>query len=63
MHLPLDYPRINQFPEWFTTQPKARYRVTVDGQRQPDQTGDQLARGLPVSLKAGKSVLLEVRNR
>ena len=20
MHLPLDYPRINQFPEWFTTQ-------------------------------------------
>ena len=63
MHLPLDYPRINQFPEWFTTQPKARYRVTVDGQRQPDQTGDQLARGLPVSLKAGEPVLLEVRKR
>ena len=21
MHLPFDYPRINQFPEWFTVEP------------------------------------------
>jgi len=29
MHLPFDYPRINQFPEWFTVEPLARYEVTV----------------------------------
>jgi hypothetical protein len=29
MHLPLDYPRINQFPEWFTVDPLAKYEVRV----------------------------------
>jgi hypothetical protein len=29
MHLPFDYPRINQFPEWFTVEPLARYEVRV----------------------------------
>jgi hypothetical protein len=63
MHLPLDYTRINQFPEWFTVQADARYRVTLDGDRQPDHAGAQLAQGLPVKLKAGESVLIAVRKR
>ena len=29
MHLPFDYPRINQFPEWFTVDPLARYEVRI----------------------------------
>jgi hypothetical protein len=29
MHLPFDYPRINQFPEWFTVDPLAKYEVRV----------------------------------
>ncbi len=27
-HMPLDYPRLNQFPEWFAVEAGARYRVT-----------------------------------
>ena len=27
MHLPLDYPRINQFPEWFVAGSGARYAI------------------------------------
>jgi hypothetical protein len=29
LHLPVDYPRINQFPEWFTVTSTARYDVRV----------------------------------
>ena len=29
MHLPFFYPRINQFPEWFTVEPLARYEVRI----------------------------------
>jgi hypothetical protein len=29
MHLPFDYPRINQFPEWFTVEPLAKYEVRI----------------------------------
>ena len=31
MHLPIDYPRINQFPEWFAVEPLAKYEVSVGG--------------------------------
>ena len=31
MHLPLDYPRINQFPEWFTVDAERTYQVTRSG--------------------------------
>ena len=63
MHLPIDYARINQFPEWFTLQTGARYTVTLDGRKRPDRTGAQLSQGLPVKLQAGQSVLIEVRKR
>ena len=63
MHLPLDYARINQFPEWFTVQTGARYTVRLDGRKRPDQTGAQLSQGLSVKLQAGQSVLIEVQKR
>jgi len=31
MHMPFDYPRINQLPEWFTVEPLAKYEVSVSG--------------------------------
>jgi hypothetical protein len=31
MYLPLDYPRINQFPEWFTAAPTQKYEVRRGG--------------------------------
>ncbi len=29
MRLPFDYPRINQFPEWFTVEPLAHYEIRI----------------------------------
>ena len=29
MNLPIDYPRINQFPEWFTVDPELEYEVSL----------------------------------
>jgi hypothetical protein len=51
LKLPLDYPRINQFPEWFTVEADAEYKVTVDGKTQTHK-GREMAGGLPIELKA-----------
>jgi hypothetical protein len=60
MHLPLDYTRINQFPEWFTAQPEGRYEVKLDSQHPQQKTGVELAEGIPVQLKAAQTLLIEV---
>ena len=62
MHLPLDYPRINQFPEWFTVQADARYQVKLGSAPPQEKSGTQLAEGLPVELKAGQTLLIEARS-
>ena len=61
MHLPLDYPRINQFPEWFTAEADGRY-VVRDAAIAKDSpaTGRELQEGLPVDLKPGVQVRLIV---
>jgi len=53
-HLPLDYPRINQFPEWFTVEEHGRYVVEdhADGTKRI-VGGAELQRGLAVELAAG----------
>jgi len=56
MRLPLDYPRINQFPEWFTVVAGKRYTV---GDRK--FTGKELAAGIPITLEPGKELQLQVR--
>jgi hypothetical protein len=62
MHLPLDYPRINQFPEWYTAEADARYAlVGLDGQAVTDRFGVELQQGVPVELEAGKELRLTVR--
>ena len=63
MHLPLDYPRINQFPEWFTAEPDEHYRVHLGGGSILDRTGAQLAEGFPIQLEAGKSLCIELHKR
>ena len=60
MHLPLDYTRINQFPEWFTVQDKARYQVKIGAAKPQKQKGAELVKGIPVRLKAGEALLIEV---
>jgi hypothetical protein len=53
-HLPLDYPRINQFPEWFTVEDHKRYKVHDLGRRKiRTYSGKQLASGLQIEARAG----------
>lgn len=54
LHLPLDWPRINQFPEWFPVHADRRYEVhdlTTSGVA--TRRGEELLRGLPLRLEKG----------
>jgi hypothetical protein len=53
MNLPLDWPRINQFPEWFTAKPEKRYEILdLTANTKKTLTGKQLAEGIAVNLDA-----------
>ncbi len=60
MKLPLDYPRINQFPEWFTARTGRSYRV-VGGGDSLTLEAEKLIAGLPVSVKPGEERRLMVK--
>ena len=63
MHLPLDYPRINQFPEWFTVAEGDRLAVREEGGREQRVDGSALRTGLPLELAAGQERRLRVTLR
>jgi len=57
MNLPLDWPRINQFPEYFTVESGKTYTITTDNNRKEIVIGgDELRNGFPVRLRPGESV-------
>jgi len=61
LKLPIDYPRLNQFPEWFTVEAGKRYTVrNLPGDSDGEYTGRQLREGVPVALKPGSAVRLVV---
>ncbi len=61
-HMPQDYPRINQFPEWFTIDEQADYEVAVEPGEQNTYSGRQLLDGLAVELTSPVApVRLKVR--
>lgn len=62
LHLPSDYPRINQFPEWFTVTSNRKYvvRNLMTG-RDRKISGRRLARGLRMRLDSGEMQYVEVR--
>jgi hypothetical protein len=60
MHLPLDYPRINQFPEWFTVKTDERYLVENNGAGDT-VIGQELLEGMPLELKPGAALHLVVK--
>jgi hypothetical protein len=60
MRLPLDYPRINQFPEWFVVEKNLRYGVIQDGKARKTVTGGSLRKGLLVQLKAGTPARIRI---
>ncbi len=68
MKMPVDYPRINQFPEWFTVGLGGRYRVSVakvfdqvpGATETSEQDSSALIDGLPMELEPGQAVRVEV---
>lgn len=58
--LSTDYPRLNQWPEWWTAAPGRQYTVTQADGSQTSASGEQLAAGLPLSLAAGTPAELRV---
>lgn len=55
MRLPLDYPRINQFPEWFAVETGQRYsRRELAGGEPAVHSGQELQAGVSVALAAGQ---------
>ncbi|HLV00853.1 MAG TPA: hypothetical protein VKZ59_06280 [Acidobacteriota bacterium] len=60
MKLPIDWPRINQFPEWFTVQPNESYTVQHASGEKTDYSGKDLLEGLDLNLTSDHEVQLIV---
>lgn len=58
--LPEDYPRLNQWPEWWTAEPGQTYAVTRPDGSVNAVTGEQLAAGLVLTLDPGMAYNLRV---
>lgn len=59
--LPMDYPRINQLPEWFTVEKDKDYRVTFSkGETFNTYKGEELMEGIEMTLEKGHQVSLTV---
>lgn len=60
MRLPLDYPRINQFPEWFTAEAGLAYTITSIQNAQPAASktlpGQALQEGVEITLTPGQEL-------
>jgi hypothetical protein len=62
MGLPIDYPRINQFPEWFTVQKEKQYTITSSNMKISGKyKGGDLLKGIPVELKEGEQLIFSVK--
>lgn len=59
LHLPFDWARINQFPEWFTVDGDKSYALTIDGAK-TYHSGAELAAGLDLELAAGERMTISV---
>lgn len=62
LNLPVDYPRINQFPEWFTADPQANYRITASNPKLSDTyNGVSLLEGIPIKLRPGERLIITIQ--
>ena len=62
-HLPLDYPRINQFPEWLTVGPAESVEIGDGSGGATILAGSQAWDGYAVRIPAGQEVRLTVSKR
>lgn len=59
-NLPINYPRLNEWPEWYTVEMDRLYAVEVNGES-TTRSGGELVQGLNVAAQAGTGVVLGVR--
>ncbi len=63
-HMPVDYARLNQFPEWFTVKSDLEYKVTaMQNEKEASSvfSGEDLLEGYPIQLEPGEEIRLVVR--
>lgn len=62
MQMPVDWPRINQFPEWFTVEESEVYSVIFPFEETTaEYNGKQLLDGIKVELKKGEPYALKIQ--
>ncbi|MEQ6118734.1 hypothetical protein [Reichenbachiella sp. MALMAid0571] len=61
MHLPIDYTRINQFPEWFTVSDDETYLVSINGDDAMDFSGKELIEGIEIKVAGGNPMYIEIQ--
>jgi len=62
MHLPIDWPRINQFPEWFTAKAEKHYTILdLTAGSKKSYTGKQLTGGVAIKLQPAAEKRLVVK--
>jgi hypothetical protein len=61
LKLPVNYPRLNEFPEWFTVEAGRSYRVRI-GRAERRASGVGLQRGLPVVVRRQQTLVVRVQD-
>jgi hypothetical protein len=61
MHLPIDWPRINQFPEYFTVEKGKNYSIGTGTNKERIISGQKLQEGLPINISKGETVRIIVQ--
>ncbi|MCC6489840.1 MAG: hypothetical protein IT364_20290 [Candidatus Hydrogenedentes bacterium] len=59
-NLPINYPRLNEWPEWYTVEMDRLYAVEVNGEKMT-RSGGELVQGLTVAAGTRSGILLTVR--
>jgi hypothetical protein len=59
MHLPFDWPRINQFQEWFTAKKDKTYTVVINGSSSI-MKGEDIIKGINLQMKRDDCVKIDI---
>lgn len=61
LRLPVNYPRLNEFPEWFVVETGKSYRVRI-GREVRRTEGQELRRGVPVEVRRGQTLVVRIES-
>ena len=62
LNLPYDWPRINQFQEWYTVKEDSKYEILNTADNQNDIfSGSELINGIELTLEEGKQYFIQVK--